>query len=218
MLKTDKINMKKRYFSFIFLVLVICVLGMVFSVSYAYISGSLVKDSSTLNPYVQLEYYYNDGTTDYKIDQGGITGAITSAGVVSLSVRSGSTTKTITINSSTKTFSLPIKIKNAGNVDGEVLSISASLTFKNGDTIVPVDNSYGTKLYFLQMVSDYTLTSNSIFELGASKISLTKQSGNAVQILSGLKVSDNIASSDCCGKNFVLNITAEIAQKGLEDL
>ncbi len=219
MLKTNNMNMKKRYLSFVFLVLLICVLGTIFSVSYAYLSGSFSKDHSSLNPYVNLEYYYVDGSTEYKIDKNGITGSVSSAGVVSLSVKSGSTTKTITINSTTKTFSLPIKIKNSGNVDGVVKNIFATINFLSGSSKVVVDNSYGAGLYYLQLVSStYQIQNNSVFDISQNKIALTKNSGNSVQVLSGLKVQDAISSSVCCGKSFVINLTSTIVQENFDSI
>ncbi|MGN1208223.1 MAG: hypothetical protein ACI4TI_02020 [Christensenellales bacterium] len=216
-MKKINISLKKRYKSFMFLVVAICTLGAIFGVSYAYLSGTFSNNSLSNNPYVLLEYYYNDGTTDYKIDKGGISGSVSANGTVSLTVRSGSTTKTIT--QSANAFALPIKIKNSGNVDGVVSSIQLALSFQSGSNNVAVDNSCGHESYFLQMLSsNYQIQNNCEFVLPDAKISLSAKGANSQTILNSLKVDTNIADSDLCGKNFKINIICAVTQTGFEDL
>lgn len=218
MLKTKNKNIGKRYYGFMFLVLALCVISTIFGVSYAYLSGTFSNNNSTNNPYVSLEFYYNDGTTDYKIDKNGITGTISSGGAVSLQVKSGSATKSITISSGT--FSLPIKIKNAGNVDAVVTNVQFAVVFKNGTTVVNnIDNSCGNVSYYIQLVSSsYSVEKNSSLVLPDTKIGLTAKGANAATIINSVKVGDGIADTDLCGKNFVINISAVISQQGYNDL
>ncbi len=208
MLKTKNFKLTNRHYGFVFLVMIICALGTIFSVSLAYFSGSLKGSSESSNPYVSAKFYYNNT----EISANSITGSISEAGVVSLKV--GSTTITASSNS----FSLPIYIKNVGNVDANLKSLSAVITFKNGSTITAVDNTCGGNKYYLQLSSpNFSITNNNQFEISGTQ-TLTSGGANSIQILDSLKLNGVITTSELCGKSFVINLSATIAQNGIENL
>ena len=236
-MKKRKLKFEGNYLIFIFSVLFVCVLGMVFSVSYAYISGTFSNSDSgdgdpttSKNPYLLAEYYYNDGSVDHKIAKNGITGSVTSGGVVSLNIKTeDGQTKTVTLNGNMLT--LPIKIKNVGNVKGEIFGAYASITFNDGTNEKSVSNdcgidSNGNNAYFIQLISStFTITNNSTL---SSKNSNTEiENGGFVQIIDSLKINtgdtidentDDIIDSDLCGLNFAISLSIQFGQEGIETI
>lgn len=197
---------------------------MVFNVSFAYVSGTFSNsDSQCYNPYFLPEYYYNDGTTDYKISENKISGSISEDGVVSLTIKTSDEEKTVTQSGSS--ISLPIKVKNVGNIKGSIASVGAILTFYDGTTEESVQNDCGidddgNMVYYIQLISStFTITNNDTLSSASGNVEIA--SGSSVQIIDSLKINtgsniaattEDIVDSNLCGLNFVISFVAQLGQ------
>lgn len=204
-----KIKFQNRNYVFLFLVTLVCVLGSIFSVSYAYLSGNFKGSSSSDNPYAETKFYYNN----LEISQNSITGTIGSDGKVTLNVGS-----TVVASNTTSNISLPIYIKNAGNIDANIQSIVVVITFKSGSTTVYPDNCFAENQYYLQFnSSNFTIENNSFFVISGNQV-LQKGQANSIQILNSLDLNGNMYVSELYGKSFVINLSATIEQNGIENI
>jgi len=185
------------------------ILGSVFGFSSAYLTGKIEKSTQTLNPFIEAGLYYNNSL----LEQNTITGSIDASGNVSISVDGNSLT------ASGSTFSLPLYVKNTGNIDAYLYSISVDFAFYvNGEQVARVNES-GENTYYLTLITPntYTLEYNMFYSF-TGDISLTKNGGSSSQILSSIIVGNDIANSQLRNTTFKINFYIEIGQEGLEDL
>lgn len=185
------------------------ILGSIFGFSSAYLTGKIEKSTQTLNPFIEAGLYYNNSL----LEQNTITGSIDASGNVSISVGGNSLT------ASGSTFSLPLYVKNIGNIDAYLYSITAQIDFYDGEDYAPISNESGEDTYHLTLVTPntYTLEYNSFYSF-TGDISLTKNAGTSSQILSSIIVGNDIANSQLCGKTFEIHFFLDVGQEGLEDL
>lgn len=211
----EQIKNKNKYFIFVSLIAIICMLGAIFGLTYAYIIGNVSDDTSSNMPFVQADIYYGTTKLTGGVELPSITGSISATGVVSLKINS----TTLTANPG-ESINLPLYIKNSGNVDAELISLSMILTITNTSDGFEDNAIYGSNDYYLTFNtvenSGYTYLENMIFDY--NDITLTKDSSSQTQFLSTISVDSNIASSSLCGTTFTINCQAEIGQIGIEDL
>lgn len=211
MKQNKTIKRSNAYKILVGLILAFCILGSVFAVTYAYLTGAFEKDLSSDNPYLQVDWYYNNT----QISSNSVTGTISADGVVNVSIDGQAITNNTTTNS---TINLPITIKNSGNIDGQILSIMVVIELYENDGTTKINNpslSNGNNSYHLQLnaVDGLNIIANSFYEL-ENNILLTKNSQNEQQILQSISVSDSnvLKTTQLADKKFKIIFSAEILQ------
>lgn len=218
-MKNNKVKFNKNHLLILFSVMLICLLGTVFGVTYAYVTGSFSNNpsgndnASSQNPYLTGSYYYFDGTTNYKISSNAISGSISDDGTVTLQVVTTDGTKTISIGQN-NTFSLPIRVKNEGNINGEVFNVQALIKFFNGENEIYSENQSGIGDYYLQInSSNFTVENNSTLA-GMQDIEID----GYVNLIDSLVVSNEIADSELCGLNFKISLNCDLGQEDIDSI
>lgn len=201
LVENNKKNLK-NYYIFISLVLLVCVLGAVFGVTYAYLSGVFKKDDGgTTNPFVEPVLVYNGNV----ISENSIVGAVSDAGDVTMTINGTS----VGLNA------LNIGVQNNGNINAKVYEIYYWFEYFEADGTTPFDYAaYGDSYFTLNVSSPYSLDEFGFYVIGTA--SLTKDAGNTSVILNGITVDQSIVGSGLCGKKFVLHFFVGIGQEGLD--
>ena len=209
MFKNNTNNKIRIYLLSCFIVLAILV-GSVFGVSLAYAKGSFTFEQTTSIPYLKSEFYYNST----KINAGGLTGAISSTGEVSVTING-----TTTVNAVGSTLTLPLSIKNSGNITGYLKELVIDIVFYDNSVIDnSVDNSTNSAGYYLAFTanSGYTISYNSVFNF--ENVTLNSSEANSSQFLASINIDEDTDTSDLCNKTFVIRITAILMQNEYESL
>ena len=216
MLKQKIKNENNRYKFFVSIVLVFSLLCTIFSVTFAYLSGTFDSsdvDMQSPTPFLNTKFYSNSSGTSEISNV--ITGSVTSSGVTI-----GSTTSTTSLN-------CPVYIKNTGNVNGVLyadlgyLPIYVEISFYNDsgrtDLIEDAEINYNDSGDFyiaLTNASDPQIEFNCMYQ-SSNDYTLTKDGGNSLQILNSLTIDSSITSSNLVGKYFSISFIVDLVQEDL---
>lgn len=209
----ESIFKKNKYSLFVGIVAIVCILGSVLCVSLAYLSGAFKEGKTVDNPYLGLEFIYNNSTIS-----GEISGTIGADGSLT-QISVGSTNITGTTSGSDKIFNMPIYIKNTGNIDGKLINLMAYFEFFDGVEKVTtgfIDYDDFNERYFIQIVpssTNFNIQNNSSFVFSDKVIA----SGETLQIIDSLNVS-GLDESDLCGYKFVLHFVASLGQDNIDEI
>lgn len=207
-----KVFKKNRYYLFVGIIACICFFGSIIGVTVAYLSGAFTKDNSIDNPYLGLDFIYNNVALST-----GISGSITDDAKVN-SITVGTNTITGTTSGSVTNFDMPIYLKNVGNIKGKLLSVSVSLFLYDGTTQLTSQYNYkedGGYFITVNAAPNFTFedNNNSVLVFGDTFLDV----GESIQILSSISV-EGLEDTELNGCTFTIIITATIGQENIENL